>query len=159
MLTALATTSATILVLLWINKPGSAKTAAMPHQPECGNSTPAESNGDAQPMMQRGGTTARANAIADVQACEIAHVNAHGTSTIYNDRAEAQALTSLFAGASPPVTAVKGTTGHMIAGSGAVEAVVALASVAKCVVPPVSGLRTLDRIPGSRHLVGRRTRR
>ena len=81
---------------------------------------------------------------AGVQACEIAHVNAHGTSTIYNDRAEAQALTSLFAGASPPVTAVKGTTGHMIAGSGAVEAVVALASVAKCVVPPVSGLRTLD---------------
>ena len=66
MLTALATTSATILVLLWINKPGSAKTAAMPHQPECGNSTPAESNGDAQPMMQRGGTTVRATAIADV---------------------------------------------------------------------------------------------
>ena len=81
---------------------------------------------------------------AGVQASEIAHVNAHGTSTIYNDRAEAQALTALFAGASPPVTAVKGTTGHMIAGSGAVEAVVALASVAKCLVPPVSGLRTLD---------------
>jgi 3-oxoacyl-[acyl-carrier-protein] synthase II len=81
---------------------------------------------------------------AGVQASEIAHVNAHGTSTVYNDRAEGQALTSLFAGGGPPVTAVKGTTGHMIAGSGAVEAVVALASVAKGLVPPVSGLRTLD---------------
>jgi 3-oxoacyl-[acyl-carrier-protein] synthase II len=81
---------------------------------------------------------------AEVQASEIAHVNAHGTSTVYNDLAEAQALTSLFAGAGPPVTAVKGTTGHMIAGSGAVEAVVALASVAKCLVPPVSGLRNVD---------------
>jgi 3-oxoacyl-[acyl-carrier-protein] synthase II len=81
---------------------------------------------------------------AEVQPAEIAHVNAHGTSTIYNDRAEAQALNGLFGGASPPVSAVKGTTGHMIAGSGAVEAVVALTSVAKCLVPPVAGLRTLD---------------
>jgi len=81
---------------------------------------------------------------AEVQAAEIAHVNAHGTSTVYNDRAEALALRSLFAGTGPPVTAVKGTTGHMIAGSGAVEAVVALASATKCLVPPVSGLRTLD---------------
>jgi 3-oxoacyl-[acyl-carrier-protein] synthase II len=81
---------------------------------------------------------------AGVPPSDVAHVNAHGTSTVYNDRAEAQALTRLFGGASPPVTAVKGTTGHMIAGSGAVEAVVALTSVVTGVVPPVSGLRTLD---------------
>ena len=79
-------------------------------------------------------------------------MNAHGTSTIYNDRAEAQALTALFAGASPPVTAVKGTTGHMIAGSGAVEAVVALASVAKCA--GATGLRPAH--PRPRHQPRRR---
>src|SRR6266540_4012654 len=65
-LAALATSSATNLVLLWINKPGSARVTAIPSQAEFGKSTPAESNGDAQPMMQRGGTTVRATAIADV---------------------------------------------------------------------------------------------
>jgi 3-oxoacyl-[acyl-carrier-protein] synthase II len=59
---------------------------------------------------------------------DVAHVNAHGTSTVLNDRAEAVALTALFAGSCPPVMAVKGSTGHMIAGSGAVEAIVSLIS-------------------------------
>ena len=75
---------------------------------------------------------------------DVAHVNAHGTSTVLNDRAEADALARLFAGSCPPVTSVKGTTGHMIAGSGAVEAVVALTSIGRGLVPPVAGLRTLD---------------
>ena len=75
---------------------------------------------------------------------DIAHVNAHGTSTVLNDRAEADALTRLFAGSSPPVTSIKGTTGHMIAGSGAVEAVVALSSIERGLVPPVAGLHTVD---------------
>src|SRR4051812_5657723 len=65
-LTTLATTSATNLVLLWINKPGSAKAATMPNQPEFGKSTPAESNGDAQPIMQIGGTAESATAMAAV---------------------------------------------------------------------------------------------
>jgi 3-oxoacyl-[acyl-carrier-protein] synthase II len=85
-------------------------------------------------------------ALADAGVCprDIAHVNAHGTSTVLNDRAEADALTRLFAGSCPPVTSVKGTTGHMIAGSGAVEAVVALTSIGHGSVPPVAGLRTVD---------------
>jgi 3-oxoacyl-[acyl-carrier-protein] synthase II len=75
---------------------------------------------------------------------DIAHVNAHGTSTVLNDRAEAVALQALFDGACPPVTAVKGSTGHMIAGSGAVEAIVSLLSLQRRVLPPVTGLRTID---------------
>lgn len=75
---------------------------------------------------------------------DIAQVNAHGTSTVLNDRAEAEALARLFSGACPPVTSIKGTTGHMIAASGAVEAVVALTSIARGLVPPVAGLRTVD---------------
>jgi len=75
---------------------------------------------------------------------DLGHVNAHGTSTVLNDRAEAAALGSLFAGSCPPVTAVKGSTGHMIAGSGAVEAIVSLACLRHRLVPPVAGLRTID---------------
>jgi 3-oxoacyl-[acyl-carrier-protein] synthase II len=87
---------------------------------------------------------ALALADAGVGPCDLAHVNAHGTSTVLNDRAEAAALAALFAGSCPPVTAVKGSTGHMIAGSGAVEAIVSLISLRDRLVPPVAGLRTLD---------------
>ena len=81
---------------------------------------------------------------AGVQAGDVAHVNAHGTGTVLNDRAEAAALTTVFGDACPPVTAVKGSTGHMIGGSGAVEAIVSLMSLQRGLVPPVAGLRTVD---------------
>jgi 3-oxoacyl-[acyl-carrier-protein] synthase II len=81
---------------------------------------------------------------AGAQPGDVAHVNAHGTSTVLNDRAEAVALTALFAGSCPPVTAVKGSTGHMIAGSGAVEAIVSLISLQHRLIPPVAGLRAID---------------
>lgn len=81
---------------------------------------------------------------AGVQASDIAHVNAHGTSTVLNDRAEAAALRTVFQGCCPPVTAVKGSTGHMIGGSGAVEAIVSLTSLRHRLIPPVAGLRTVD---------------
>jgi len=79
---------------------------------------------------------------AGIRPRDVAHVNAHGTSTVLNDRAEAAALRALFAGSCPPVTAVKGSTGHMIAGSGAVEAIVSLVALRHRLVPPVAGLRT-----------------
>jgi 3-oxoacyl-[acyl-carrier-protein] synthase II len=81
---------------------------------------------------------------AGVAPSDVSHVNAHGTSTPLNDRVEGIVLDRLFAGDCPPVTSVKGTTGHMIAGSGAVEAVVALRSLQERTVPPVAGLRTRD---------------
>jgi len=87
---------------------------------------------------------ALALADAGAQPSDVAHVNAHGTSTVLNDRAEAAALQALFAGSCPPVTAVKGSTGHMIAGSGAVEAIVSLISLRHRLIPPVAGLRTVD---------------
>jgi len=87
---------------------------------------------------------ALALADAGVQPGDVAHINAHGTSTVLNDRAEAAALQALFAGSCPPVTAVKGATGHMIAGSGAVEAIVSLVSLRHGLVPPVAGLRAVD---------------
>ena len=87
---------------------------------------------------------ALALADAGVKPRDLAHVNAHGTSTVLNDRAEAIALMALFAESCPPVTAVKGSTGHMIAGSGAVEAIVSLIALRHRLVPPVAGLRTID---------------
>ncbi|MDA8033331.1 MAG: beta-ketoacyl synthase N-terminal-like domain-containing protein, partial [Actinomycetota bacterium] len=41
---------------------------------------------------------------------EVAHVNAHGTSTPLNDLAEAQAIRKVFGASAPPVTSIKGVT-------------------------------------------------
>lgn len=75
---------------------------------------------------------------------DVQHVNAHGTSTKVGDLAEAAALSRLFDGASPPVTAVKGTTGHSIGGCGAIEAIVTLQALRSGTVPPVAGTRRID---------------
>jgi hypothetical protein len=51
---------------LWINKLASANATAMPNQAEFGKSTPADSNGDAQPIMQSGGIAVSVSATAAV---------------------------------------------------------------------------------------------
>lgn len=81
---------------------------------------------------------------ADVAPSDIGHVNAHGTSTLRNDAAEGLAMDALFSGKAPPVTAVKGVTGHMIGGSGAVEAIVSVLSLRTELVPPVAGYAIPD---------------
>jgi len=85
-------------------------------------------------------------AIADARltGADISHVNAHGTSTRRNDLAESKAMVSVFRGHPPPVTAVKGVTGHMISGSAAVEVIVSLLSLRDGLVPPVAGYRVPD---------------
>ncbi|MGZ4603733.1 MAG: beta-ketoacyl-[acyl-carrier-protein] synthase family protein [Kineosporiaceae bacterium] len=81
---------------------------------------------------------------AGLAPADVQHVNAHGTSTKAGDLAEAAAISRLFAGAPPPVTAVKGTTGHMIGGSGAVEAIMTIQTLRSGTVPPVAGSRRVD---------------
>src|SRR5438270_467720 len=60
---------------------------------------------------------------------DIAHVNAHGTSTPLNDASEAEAIVKVFGESPPPVTSTKGVTGHLSAASvtaGASASVLAL---------------------------------
>jgi 3-oxoacyl-[acyl-carrier-protein] synthase II len=86
----------------------------------------------------------RAVADADVSLDEVGHVNAHGTSTVLNDRAEALALDACFGDRCPPVTAPKGVIGHLIGGAGAVEAAATLAIIQNGVVPPVANFTKTD---------------
>jgi len=113
----------------------------------CGHASTADAHHLVAPSPDGAGALrcmSLALADAGIAPRDVVHVNAHGTSTVLNDRAESVALAALFGGACPPVTAVKGSTGHMIAGSGAVEAIVSLISLRQRVVPPVAGLRTID---------------
>ncbi|MCX4782648.1 beta-ketoacyl-[acyl-carrier-protein] synthase family protein [Streptomyces sp. NBC_01264] len=84
-------------------------------------------------------------ALADAGAApgDVAHVNAHGTSTPLNDLMEGQMLARVFAGR-PLVTSTKGVTGHLLGAAGAVEAALGVLSVERSVVPPTASLGELD---------------
>lgn len=81
---------------------------------------------------------------AGVEVSSINHVNAHGTSTPLNDAAESEALSKVFGGATPPITSIKGVTGHLIGAAGAAEAVASVLSLTNRLVPPVANYETAD---------------
>ncbi|MER7673629.1 beta-ketoacyl-[acyl-carrier-protein] synthase family protein [Kitasatospora sp. NPDC096128] len=84
----------------------------------------------------------RAITDAGLVPADIGHVNAHGTSTVLNDRAEARAIERCFGAGTLPVTAMKGVTGHLIGGSGALEAALGLLCATRGEVPPIANLRS-----------------
>mgnify|MGYP001824292588 FL=1 len=85
-------------------------------------------------------------ALADshLEPTDIAQVNAHGTSTPLNDRAEAEAIVDVFGLPGPPVTSIKGVTGHSLGAAGALEAIASVLSIQHRVIPPTVGTTELD---------------
>ena len=81
---------------------------------------------------------------AGLTTADIGHVNTHGTSTPLNDAAEAEAVTKVFGGSPPPVTSTKGVTGHLIGAAGAAEAVTAILSAGRGLVPPTANYENPD---------------
>lgn len=76
-------------------------------------------------------------AAAGLEAKDIGYVNAHGTGTQANDRAEAAALKEVFGARGVPVSSTKGVTGHALGAAGIVEAIVTLLAL-ECQQLPVS---------------------
>jgi 3-oxoacyl-[acyl-carrier-protein] synthase II len=85
-----------------------------------------------------------AMADAGVGATDVRHINAHGTSTPLNDAAEADAIAKLFGTPGPPVTSVKGVTGHSLGAAGAIEAVSVVLAMEHRLIPPTDGHTTPD---------------
>jgi 3-oxoacyl-[acyl-carrier-protein] synthase II len=81
---------------------------------------------------------------ARVTAADVAHVNAHGTSTPLNDLAEAEALEKLFGTPGPVITSIKGVTGHSLGAAGAIEAACCALTIDRRMIPPTIGLEELD---------------
>jgi 3-oxoacyl-[acyl-carrier-protein] synthase II len=75
---------------------------------------------------------------AGVNADDVAHVNAHGTSTPLNDAAEAEAIVKVLGTDGPPVTSIKGVTGHSLGAAGALEAVATVLSIQHGRIPPTA---------------------
>ena len=88
----------------------------------------------------KGGAEAIKLAIEDANLNfdEIDYINAHGTSTSANDSNETAAIKSIFKDRSYliPVSSTKSMTGHLLGGSGGIEAVACILSLTHNFVPP-----------------------
>jgi 3-oxoacyl-[acyl-carrier-protein] synthase II len=83
-------------------------------------------------------TMKRALADASVDAGDIEHVNAHGTATPHNDRAEARGIGLVFGERARrlPVTSVKSMLGHTLGAAGGLEAAITALTIFHGVIPP-----------------------
>lgn len=77
---------------------------------------------------------------------EIEYINAHGTSTEYNDKFETAAIKKVFGehAYQIPVSSTKSMTGHLLGASGAVEAIFSVLAIKESVIPPTINLETPD---------------
>jgi 3-oxoacyl-(acyl-carrier-protein) synthase len=74
----------------------------------------------------------------------VGYVNAHGTGTPDNDRAESLALARVFPGSRPLVSSTKGAMGHTLGAAGAVESVICVQALNEGRLPPTTGCQTGD---------------
>ena len=77
---------------------------------------------------------------------EVTHINAHATSTPVGDIAEYKALKAVFGDRvhDIPVSATKGAHGHLLGGTGALEAIFTVLAVKERLAPPTINIANLD---------------
>ena len=75
---------------------------------------------------------------ASLEVDKVDYINAHGTSTSANDKNETSAIKSIFKDRSYliPVSSTKSMTGHLLGGSGGIEAVACILSLTHNFIPP-----------------------
>lgn len=75
-------------------------------------------------------------------------INTHGTGTPLNDQMELTVIRRLFTdrGYSPAVTATKPLTGHMCGAAGIIEIISSVLTLCCGIVPPINGLKLVDRL-------------
>ncbi len=102
--------------------------------------TPSETGDGARRVME--------NAIADagIPPTEVGYVNAHGTSTAYNDRTETLAIRAVFGDHADQlaVSSTKSMTGHLLGGAGGLEAGITALALKEQIVPPTMNYDNTD---------------
>ncbi|WP_261640771.1 beta-ketoacyl-ACP synthase II [Erwinia mallotivora] len=100
------------------------------------------------PENGAGAALAMENALKDAQLSpeQIGYVNAHGTSTPAGDKAEAQAVKSVFGARADRimVSSTKSMIGHLLGAAGAVESIFSILSLRDQVIPPTINLDNPD---------------
>ena len=76
---------------------------------------------------------------AGMDRAEVGYINAHGTGTTANDRAECAAVRAVFGDATPLISSTKAMHGHAIGATGALEALACLLALRDGVIAPTIG--------------------
>ena len=102
-----------------------------------------------QPHNEGVGATSAINlALKDggINKDEVNYINAHGTSTYYNDMIETKAIKQVFGSDAKNllVSSTKSMTGHMLGATGAIEAITCIYAMNHGIVPPTINYETPD---------------
>ena len=81
---------------------------------------------------------------AGLEPGDLGYINAHGTGTLANDRAESAAVLEVFGSAPPPVSSTKSMHGHAIGATGALEAIACVQALSEDMLPPTLGFEAAD---------------
>ena len=96
----------------------------------------------------KGAARAMAEALRDAQIKpqEVSYINAHGTSTLLNDKVETLAIKNVFGEYAKklPVSSTKSMTGHLLGAAGAVEFVACCLSIKNNMIAPTINYETPD---------------
>jgi len=95
-----------------------------------------------------GGARAMKAAIADagLEPADIQYINAHGTSTPYNDKYETMAIKEVFGDYAYKlaVSSTKSMTGHLLGAAGGIEAIFTVQAIQEGIIPPTIHIETQD---------------
>ena len=83
---------------------------------------------------------------AGIDPSEVQYINAHGTSTPYNDREETRAIKAVFGDHAYKlaVSSTKSMTGHLLGAAGAIEAIACILAIRDGCLPPTINYETPD---------------
>ena len=75
---------------------------------------------------------------AGINASEVGYINAHGTSTYFNDMLETQAIKKVFGkdAKNVSISSTKSMTGHLLGAAGAIEAIACINALNEGIIPP-----------------------
>lgn len=92
------------------------------------------------------GSMSLALADAGMAATEIGYINAHGTSTMPNDKAETAAIKTVFGerAYATPVSSTKSMTGHLLGAGGGIEAIASILAIEQGMLPPTINYEVPD---------------
>ncbi|MBI72524.1 MAG: beta-ketoacyl-[acyl-carrier-protein] synthase II [Candidatus Marinimicrobia bacterium] len=82
----------------------------------------------------------------NVKATQIDYINAHGTSTPFNDKNETKAIKNTFKNHSSilSISSTKSMTGHLLGAAGAVEAICCIQAINESFIPPTINFENAD---------------
>jgi 3-oxoacyl-[acyl-carrier-protein] synthase II len=75
---------------------------------------------------------------AEIDTSEVGYINAHGTSTYFNDMLETQAIKKVFGkdAKNVSISSTKSMTGHLLGAAGAIEAITCINTLNNGIIPP-----------------------